>query len=86
MSNGNILLQVAVGTDRNPQDVEWDVVVQSSTNETLLSGGPLTESDGYKTIVEEACIPNDACAIFILHGSNDEGHDLTADNVGNRFL
>jgi hypothetical protein len=84
--DGTILLQVATGTDRDPEGVEWDVV-DESTNETILQGGPLTQDDLFNTILQEICVPNDACLVFTIRGSNGDGYNsIFYDNTGDRFM
>jgi hypothetical protein len=81
---GTTLLQVATGTDQDPEGVEWEVV-DESTNETLLQGGPWTQDDVLNTILEETCVPNDACLVFTIRGSNGDGY-LKHQVAGDRFM
>jgi hypothetical protein len=87
--DGMALLQVATGTDQDPEGVEWDVVDESA-NQTLLQGGPWTQDDVLNTILHETCVPNDACLVFTIRGSNGDGYNneypFHYDNAGDRFM
>jgi len=74
------LLQIVIGTDGNPEGLQWVVkkddnaTTTSSSSSIILQDGPYTQSkDRHQTIVREVCVPDDTCAHFTILNANTDG-------------
>jgi hypothetical protein len=65
------LLRLSITTDRNPQETYWELNL--STGEKISS---LSYDDQFATFVEEACVPIDGWATFIVYDIAGDGIEV----------
>jgi hypothetical protein len=65
------LLRLSITTDRNPQETYWELNL--STGEKISSP---SYDDQFATFVEEACVPIDGWATFIVYDISGDGMEV----------
>jgi hypothetical protein len=65
------LLRLSITTDRNPQETYWELNL--STGEMISSP---SYDDQFATFVEEACVPIDGWATFIVYDISGDGMEV----------